>query len=441
MRFKVVVIIFVTAVTLLSCTERTLNIPQVTSPVLESVTTLGGSLNEVARSVVVTSDGGYAVLGYSQSNDGALFGKINTSFDYYVLKYSSSNTLEWFKTYGGSNDDRGSSIIQTTDGGYAIFGYSNSNDLDVTDNAGGRDFWLVKLASNGNLLWQKTYGYIGKDDGQIIIQTKDGGFLIAGELDVTSSGGEGNSQAKIQHAGGDYWVLKLDSFGAIEWSKYYGGNFTDTPRGIAVSNDGGYVIVGTSDSTDVDISNNKGTYDFWVIKISPTGTLLWEKNFGGSQIDEARGIIKTDDGNFLVVGDTTSTDSDVSANNGGADLWVLKIDNEGNLLWEKNYGGRSFDVARSIKKTNSGGFIISGSSRSSDNDFTNNGQNDGLLMILTQDGDVEWQYTIGGSDIDFLYDAVQLPNGTFVGVGESSSADIQISENKGFSDLLIITLK
>ncbi|TYQ00015.1 hypothetical protein C7447_101623 [Tenacibaculum adriaticum] len=432
------VIIFIT---LVSCSEGSLTIPIQTKPKIELIKTIGGTNNEAAQSIVKTSDGGYAILGYTQSNDNDVEYKNDTSFDYYVLKFSSEDVLQWSKTYGGSGDDRGKSIIQTQDGGFAIFGYSKSNDLDVTNNAGDRDFWLAKLDENGNLSWQKSFGFQGRDDGTKLIETNDGGYLITGELDVTASGGEGNSRTANRHAGGDYWVIKLDNIGNKEWSKYYGGNFTDTPQGIAKTSDGGYIITGTSDSSDVDITNNKGTYDFWIIRISSTGDLIWEKNFGGSEIDEARAISTINDGNFIIVGDTRSTDIDVSLNNGGADLWLIKISPEGNLLWEKSFGGSSFDVARSISKTNDGGFIISGSSRSIDNGFTNQGENDAWILKISSEGNQEWQQIIGGSNIDFLYDAVELNDGTVIAVGESSSNDGDILLNRGFSDLLIIKLK
>lgn len=408
---------------------------------ISSIKTFGGSKNEVAKSVISTTDGGYAILGYTQSTDGDITTKNEDSFDYYVLKFSSDDKLQWSKTYGGSNDDRGSQIIQTFDGGYAIFGYSKSSDRDVTSNAGDRDFWLVKLDASGTISWQKSYGYLGVDVGVTLLQTDDKGFLIAGELDVTSSGGQGNTKIANKHAGGDYWAIKTDENGNKQWSKYYGGNFTDTPRGIAKTADGGFIIAGRSDSSDVDISNNKGTYDFWVIRISATGTLIWEKSYGGSEIDEARGISSTDDGNFIIVGDTRSSDKDVSNNNGGADLWVIKINPEGTILWEKTFGGSSFDVARSIKKTADGGFIISGSSRSLDNGFTNQGQNDAWLLKISSEGNQEWQKIIGGSKIDFFHDAVELNNRTIIAVGESESNDGDITTNKGFSDLLIIKIK
>jgi len=408
---------------------------------IDFVTSIGGTKNESAQSVIATQDGGYAIAGYTQSMDFDITDKTNESFDVWVLKYDASNSLQWSKTYGGTGGERGNTIIQTSDGGYAILGHSTSNDLDVSENAGANDYWLTKLDASGNLIWEKSFGYVGADLGYTLLQTNDNGYFITGVLDVTASGGEGNTKLNARHSGGDYWALKLDASGSIQWSKYYGGGFTDTPYDTIETNDG-YIIVGSSDSDDVDINNNKGSYDFWVVKINTTGSIIWEKSYGGSEIDEAWSITKSDDGNFVIVGDTRSDDQDVNTTNGAADLWVIKITPTGDLVWEKTIGGTSFDVGRSISKTQDNGFIVTGSSRSADGDLSiNNGQNDAWVLKLDANANIDWQKTIGGANIDFAYDAVELNDKTIIAVGETSSNDGDLTENKGFSDLLMIKVK
>lgn len=407
------------------------------------VKTYGGSKNDSAQSVVATTDGGYAILGFTQSMDGDITDKQNESFDYWVIKFNAEDELQWQKTYGGSLDERGSDIIQTQDGGYAILGYSFSSDGDLTENAGLQDYWLAKLDANGNISWQKSFGYQGADSGISVIQTNDQGYLISGILDVTASGGLGNSSRSGEslHAGGDYWVLKLNASGNVEWSRYFGGNFTDTPEGIIQTDDNGFIIAGGSDSDDTDISNNIGSYDFWVIKISALGDLIWEKSYGGDQIDEARAIVKSSDGNFIIAGDTRSDNNDVSNNIGAADLWLIKISPNGNLLWEKTIGGTSFDVSRSIVKTQNNSFLLAGSSRSSDIDVSENkGQNDAWVLEVDANGNLQWETTIGGSNVDFAYGIAQLNDASIIAVGDSTSNDGDIIENKGFTDLLIIKI-
>lgn len=408
---------------------------------IDQVFTYGGSLNDSFQSVAKTNDGGYVVLGYSQSNDFDIQDKSDTSFNFWVTRFSSQHAIIWSKTYGGSSDDRGSDIVATADGGFAILGYNSSNDGDATTNAGLRDFWILKIDAAGTILWQNSFGFSGSDFGISLMATKDNGLLLSGVLDVTASGGQGNSRPVAKHAGGDFWIIKLAQNGTKEWTRYFGGSFTDTAFGVAETDTNDYIIVGSSDSNDVDITSNRGTYDFWVIRIDAGGSLVWEKSFGGSEIDEARGITTTLDGNFLIVGDTRSSDVDVSENNGVADLWLVKIDGSGNLLWEKSIGGANFDSARSIAPSLQNGYLISGSSRSSTSDFNNQGQNDAWILEVDESGNVRWQKSVGGSEIDVFYDAIQLNENCIVAVGDSRSSDADITLNKGFSDGLLVTLK
>ena len=426
------------------CSSGNENAPLNTSqPSLEFLKTFGGSKNESAQSITKTFDGGYAILGFTQSMDGDILNKSNDTYDYWLLKFDANNALQWQKTYGGTDEDRGSSIIQTSDNGYLIIGFSKSIDGDISTNEGSNDFWVSKLDAKGTIIWKKSFGYSGLDNGISVIQANDGGYLLIGILDVSASGGLGNTKYNsTKHAGGDFWAIKLNASGEKQWSRYYGGTFTDTPYGGIQTEDNGYIIVGSSDSSDFNISNNLGSYDFWVIKISNLGDLIWERSFGGSQIDEARAITSSGDGNYLIVGDTRSNDLNVSKNNGAADVWLIKISPSGDLIWEKSFGGSSFDVGRSISRTQDNGFIIAGSSRSSDIDLSkNNGQNDAWVFKIDSNGNVKWSETVGGTDIDFAYSMAVLNDGTIVVAGESNSSELDIPINKGFTDLLVFNIK
>ncbi|WP_052158309.1 hypothetical protein [Lacinutrix jangbogonensis] len=430
-------------ITILSCKnddDGVINSNTTSTGSVSSVKTVGGSKNDSAQEIVSTSDGGYAILGFTQSIDGDIIDKQNENFDFWVLKFNEENDIQWNKTYGGTGDDKGQDIIQTSDGGYAIIGSSFSNDEDVSGNHGQNDYWLAKLDASGNISWQKSYGYQGADYGISVIQTNDSGYLITGVLDVTASGGAGNtSKQRSNHAGGDYWALKLDASGTIEWSKYYGGLFTDSPESIVQTEDNGFIIVGGSDSMDTDISNNIGSYDFWVLKISATGAIVWEKSYGGEEIDEAWSIVKSGDGNYIIAGDTRSNTVNVSNNIGAADVWLIKISPTGELLWEKTIGGTGFDVARDISATQDGGFLLAGSSRSNDVDVSENkGQNDAWAVKVDSNGNIEWETSIGGTNIDFAYGITELNNKKVVVIGDTTSDDEDIIENKGFTDLLIV---
>ena len=159
--------------------------------------TIGGSKNEVLKSVIKTADGGYAVLGYTQSNDGDITSKIAENFDFWLLKFDANNTLSWQQTFGGSKDDRGADLIKTSDGGFALLGFSKSSDNDLTSNAGFQDFWILKLSPSGEISWQQTFGFSGSDVGTTLLETEEGGFLITGVLDVSASNGQGNAKTTV----------------------------------------------------------------------------------------------------------------------------------------------------------------------------------------------------------------------------------------------------
>ncbi len=411
---------------------------------LDFVETLGGSKNDSAQAIEATQDGGYVILGYTQSTDGDITDKQEEGYDFYLLKFNSSSILQWSKTYGGTGNDRGFDVLENTDGSFVVLGYSTSSDGDATINEGAKDYWVLKLSSSGAIIWQKSFGFLGADYGTAIIKSSEGGYLLTGTLDVTASEGEGNTAriASSAHAGGDYWAIKITENGDLEWSKYFGGGLSEEAKDVIQTDDGGYIIIGDSDSADVDITGNKGSYDFWVTKISRLGILEWEKSFGGTEIDRGSSIVKASDGNYLIIGSVRSNDLDVSIDKGAGDLWVIKISPSGDLISEKSFGGSQFDTAEKIINSSDGGYIIAGASRSEDGDVTaNEDQNDGWVIKIDSNGDLEWQVSAGGSNIDFLYDVAELNDGTVIAVGDTYSADGAIQENKGLSDILTMKIK
>ncbi len=447
--YKIVTILSCTLFFILGCKnddDSIISSPPITTQFTGTVSSLanyGGSKNDSYTSVVATTDGGYIVTGYTQSIDGDITDKTVEEFDYWVVKYASDDTLQWSKTFGGSQDDRANQIIQTNDGGYALIGYSKSNDLDVIGNQGQKDFWMLKLDASGSISWQKDFGFSGNDKGITLIQTIDGGYLLGGIIDVTASGGAGNDKVnQIQHAGGDYWAIKLDANGTKQWRHYYGGGQTETLNDVIQTTDGGFLLIGDSDSNDVDVNNNKGSYDFWVVKISNTGQLQWEKSYGGTEIEKGYHITQTNGGDYIIVGDARSTDGDLTNSKGNADVWAIKINDSGTILWQKNYGGTGFDSARDIVKGNNGNFFITGSSRSLNVDVsTNNGQNDVWIIKIDDSGNLIWQKSLGGSQIDIGYGIAQLQDGSLVVAGDTTSDDFDFPNNKGFKDALIVKIQ
>jgi len=410
------------------------------------VKNFGGTGEDTAQSVIITSDGGYAVLGYSNSMDGDLAGKTTDVNDYWLLKLDVDGNLQWNKTYGGTKDDRGQSVIQTKDGGFAIVGYAMSSDGDGTNNEGFHDNWILKLDAVGAIEWERSFGFSGHDHSYDLLQTEDGGFFFVGFVDVTASGGAGADTNKgnsiTRHGVGEFWGTKLDAAGNLEWRRFFGGTSNDRAYGVVQSNDGGFVLSGSSESNDFDISESRGSYDYWVIKITEKGDLVWQSSFGGTGIDKAWDITKTNDNGYVIVGNTFSSDVDISKNNGESDVWLIKIDDNGKLLWEKTYGGTQFDAAKSVILSNDGGFIMAGNSKSKDADVTANvGENDSWLLKTNASGAVIWQQTFGGTSLDYGFDAVENVDMSIVLVGETASVDFPNIQNKGKTDAVVIKVK
>jgi hypothetical protein len=404
----------------------------------------GGSGDDTFQEIIATEDGGYALLGYSNSTDGDLEGKDTAVNDYWLLKIDAQGETEWVKTYGGSKDDRGQSLVQTKDGGYALVGYAMSDDGDGSNNEGFHDNWILKLDASGAIAWQYSFGFSGHDHAYDLLETADGGFLFVGFLDVTAANGQGNFGKKdtsglVRHGVGEFWATKLDKFGNLQWRRYFGGTNNDRAHSVVQADDGGFVMAGFSESDDFDISETKGSYDFWVVKISATGQMVWEKSFGGSGIEIAQDIAKTPDGAYVVTGHTFSTDSDVSKNRGESDLWLIKVSDQGELLWEKTLGGSGFDAGASVFVNKQGEFILAGNSKSTDGDLTENqGENDLWLLKTNATGKVLWQKSFGGNALDFGFDAIQDTTGKLILVGEVQTSFLGNTHYGGKDGVMIL---
>jgi len=321
---------------------------------------LGGSLAENAYSIKQTSDGGYVIAGNAGSSDGDVAGGNASGFDGWIVKLSSSGSVQWQKTFGYSfSTEILYSIEQTSDGGYIATGYTEHG----TNNA---SFWIIKCSSTGTLEWEKLYGGSNDDRANSIHQTTDGGYIVAGRTFSNDEDVSGN------HGDYDWWVIKLNHSGNLEWQKTLGGSQKDEAASVVQTPDGGYIIAGTTNSSDGNVAGSKGNNDFWVVKLNNSGEMDWQKTYGGSSSEEANCIIKTTDGNYVIAGHTRSSNGDVTNLKGSEDFWIIKISNTGNLLWQKTLGGSSLDKAECIDQSADGGYIIGGTTWSNDGDVSGN---------------------------------------------------------------------
>ena len=437
--------ILLVSVLVLSCadSDTTITSTPLTGEI-EWQKTFGGSGNDIASGIIETSDGGYAIIGHTNSIDGDITDKQMSENDFWVLKLNADGAVEWQRTYGGSDDDQGRAIIQTSDGGFAITGPSKSADGDGSNNEGQHDHWIIKLDAAGTIQWEKSYGFSGHDHSRSLFQTNDGGYFIGGYLDVDASEGLGNETINRKHGVGEFWAQKLDASGNLEWRRYFGGTNNDRIFKVLQAHDGNYLLVGSSESEDFDINNSNGSYDVWVIKISTTGDMIWERSYGGSGIDNGHAAVKTKDGHYLIAGATISSDGDISNTKGNSDAWLLKINDNGDIIWEKAFGGSSFDAAWAIDNGNGvfSTYVIAGNSKSNDGDASHNhGENDFWVLKIDPSGQILFEKSLGGSGLDFAYGIIETFDQKIVVVGDTESNDKDVTSHKGGKDIWIAKIR
>jgi hypothetical protein len=401
-------------------------------PSIEWQKTLGGTGDDEAKSILQTADGGYIVVGRSYSNDGDVTGN-STNFGAWLVKLSSAGILEWQSILGDYSEIY--SIQQTTDGGYIIAGKTNSTIGELSGNHGGSDVWIAKLSNIGGIQWQKALGGTGYDIANSIQPTPDSGYVVVGYTNSNNGDVSGN------HGGGDYWFVKLSNTGTIEWQKTLGGTNSDFAYSIALSTDGGYVVTGYTFSNNGDVVGNHGNEDVWVVKLSNIGIIEWQKTLGGTSTDWAYKILTTTDGGYIVSGSTWSTNGDVTINQGQGDVWIVKLSNTGVIQWQKSHGGLSRDEGLCIQQTNDGGYVVVGESNSNSIDITgNHGGDDIWLEKLSSSGDLQWQKSFGGTNMDWVYDIKSTLDGGFIMAGFTSSTDGDVTGNLGGEDFWVVKL-
>lgn len=398
----------------------------------------GGSNSEEANEIITTSDGNYIVAGSSNSTDHDITNN-HGYYDFWIVKVSNTGVKLWEKSYGGTNPDEARSIKQTSDGGYIVAGYSQSNNGDVSGNHGGKDFWVIKLSATGVLEWQKTYGGTTDDYAENIQLTSDGGFIVAGRAFSTNGDVTGN------HGTYDYWVIKLSSAGVLEWQKALGGSGQDWAYSIKQTTDGGYIVGGSCNSTNGDITNSNGGFDYWIAKLSSTGVLQWQKSLGGVSDEYLTDIQLTPDGGYIVSGGSTSNESTFSDNHGLSDYLIIKLNSSGTTEWKKIYGGGDDDSAESIIPLSDGNYIIKGKARSNSGDVTGNHlspNNDTWIIKIDNTGSLIWQKCFGGTGEEYSGNIVLTADNGFVFVSRTDtnnySGDLSLYSSYGVRDYWVV---
>lgn len=325
----------------------------------------GGFENDIARQIIQTDDGGYLVIGSSLSNMGPTYGYYNGYWDIYILKLSAEGDKQWDAMYGGYGEDYARSVVQTTDGGYILAGTTGSYNINPTYNNGDgwKDYYVIKLNSGGMKEWDATFGGWDIEYARCIIETKDGGYILTGstrsQLNTTYGSHQGNF---------DIYTIKLNRNGTKAWDSLIGGNYKEHAYSITQTADLGYIIAAKSQSRSISPvhGHHYGGYDMYLVKLSQSGTKEWDALYGGSYDDVAYSIVQTDDSGYIVAGGSRSSNlSPVFGQPAGnMDFYVLKLNAEGALVWDAVYGGNQFDEAYSIIPALGKGYMVIGTSKS-----------------------------------------------------------------------------
>jgi hypothetical protein len=372
--------------------------------------TFGGRLEDRGFSITQTENGGYAVAGYTildreQKRDTwrAKLGYIEFSEekrqDIWIIKLDKNGNMEWEEIFGDNEPDIAKSIIQTKDGGYAVAGFI------CTIYSEKQDIWIIKLGENGNKEWVKTFDGDKNDVAYSIIQTEDGGYAIAASTGI-KLWGEDNC-----------WVIKLDAKGNMEWDNNFGGTNWDEIYSIIQTKDGNFITTGCV------WSKGAGRGDVRVAKLDKRGDLIWDKTFGGSENDEAYSVIQTDDEGYAIAGFTVLEDT------GDRDFWVIKLDKEGNKVWDRTFGGTSEEWANSIIQNKNGNYMVAGWTKS-----MGAGKTDVWIVKLDKRGNLIWDKTFGGSENDEAHSIIQTEDEGYAVVGWTKS------KGAGKADVWVIKL-
>jgi len=403
-------------------------------PGVEWQADFGGTLEDALQMVRPLTDG-YILGGFSFS--GATGNKTSPSFggpiDYWLVRLGTGGNKLWETNFGGTGDDLCYATLPTSDGGFIMGGMSASpaSGNKSASNFGSHDYWVVRTDAMGNKLWDKSFGGSGYDEFRAIQITADGGIILGGTSDSPVSGNKTNSTL----GGYDFWIVRLDANGNKLWEKELGGSGNDVLYGIQETTNGGFFVFGHSGSaggTGNKSAANIGGIDYWLVKLDANGNKLWDQSYGGTGAEDSTSLELTSDGGCLLGGQSQSgiSGSKTAPGYGMWDYWVVKVDANGNQEWDKSFGGTTDEILNDVQQTWDGGYILGGYSQSGINGNkteANLGNHDYWIVKLDSTGNKLWERAYGGSHFDFLFSLQETPDRGYVLAGKSLSG---ISGNK-----------
>ena len=438
----------------------------------------GGTHADYLFDAQPTADYGFVLAGSSLSNKtGNKTDDNQGDLDYWVWKMNEKGDLDWQKSFGGSGFDLLQSIKNTRDGGFILAGTSSSSTgfQKKEDCKGITDFWIVKLDASGGEQWQRTIGGSGQDELLCAFQTKDGGYILGGSSSsnppviaikpdaklISTTKADLFSKSEKSRGNMDYWIVKLDKQGDIEWQKTYGGQYADVLRSMEQTTDNGYILAGYSNSpiSGDKTVNNKGIGDFWIIKINDTGEIQWQNTYGAEGDDQPYVIHQTIDGGYIVGGNSNSKNALTTMGgivSNGTDYWVLKLDPDGEVLWSKTYDFGKVDIMTSLVENKDQTYLIGGYAQSENKrpregivgkamnmvNKEKDGINDYIALKIDEKGEELWNRTVGSAGEDILRKLVETRDGGYLMAGTSnSSASKDKNGSIGGNDFWVVKLK
>ena len=394
----------------------------------------GGEGDDVANDLVLLKDGSILIAGYTTSTTGD-FGSSKGEEDFLVVKMDGSFEVLWSRTFGGSDSDVAEAIAETRDGGFIVVGMTESSDGDVSVSNKLGDFWIIKLSSEGELLWEKTFGGSGQDHAYDVVERPSGNVVVAGYTRSV----DGDVRGHVW--GEDFWIIEIASTGELlkQWTIDGENNNEDLARKLTITDTGEILAVGYTAYKDVGISCNYVNEQAALAVIDNEGVLSSYKSYGGMYLEDGYDVMIFED-TIIIVGEQDAGVSMFSSGLGGKDFYVVTVDRAGQEIWAKNYGGTFTDIARVVQRFGNGHSLVAGHTTSQNVDVKDPlGMNDGWIIVIKENGELVESLSVGGSADDLILSGVSSDE-KHIFCGYSTSSDGDVESNKGGKDIWLISL-
>lgn len=419
-------------------------------PDIEWQRSFGGTNRDGIFGFAETSDHGFVLGGFSSS--GTNGNKTAPGYgqnDYWVIRLDGDGNKIWENTYGASGDERISKILIQTNGDILLAGYSSSgtNSIKTAPNRGSYDYWLVKIDWSGNKIWDQTYGGSSLDYLEVITPASDGGFLLGGQ---SWSGANGTKTASLKTAA-DYWLVKVDANGNQLWDRSFGGTGSgqNSLEVVQPVSSGDFILAGWSGSAT---GNDKsafyyGNIDWWLLRVDSNGNKIWDQSYGGTDYETVWGVRESLAGSFLVGGLSASTNGTRTTGSfGNHDYWIARIHGDGSMLWQKSHGGTGLDDCRAFVPTADGGGLFCGKSASPPSGNKESqwyGSDDFWAVRVNAGGEQIWETSMGGTGLDDPFYMIQTSDGGYLigGWSDSPVSGNKTASNYGERDIWMVKLK